>query len=285
MSILKIGMYASSRISANQNYLTFSSSNPFSISFANKHWNGVLEYSLDARHWYEWDASEINSSGNVLYLRGSGNSHITGGLSSSYTMQITATSGVECSGNIMSLLNHTNPDNAIMANAAFAYLFYGQGKLITAPELPAATLATSCYYGMFRASGITTAPELPAATLATSCYYGMFRASGITTAPELPATVLASDCYRAMFYECANLTTAPELPATVLASDCYRATFFGSGIAISKTQTGNYQTPWRIPSVGTIESEPANWNTAMLAGTSGTLTGSPSINTTYYQAG
>jgi hypothetical protein len=283
MSILKKGFYAS-QFPTKQNYLTFSSDAPFSIRFANKHWDGVLEYSLDARHWYVWDASEINSVDNVLYLRGSGNSYITGGLSSSYTMQITATSGVECSGNIMSLLNHTNPDNAVMGNAAFAYLFYGQGKLITAPELPAATLATSCYYAMFRGSGITTAPELPATVLADGCYYAMFRGSGITTAPELPATVLASECYRAMFYECVNLTTAPELPATVLADNCYRAMFLGAGIAISETQTGNYQTPWSIPSVGTIESGATDWNTAMLSGTGGTFRSNPSINTTYYQS-
>jgi hypothetical protein len=175
MSILKVGMYASSRISANQNYLTFSSDNPFSISFTAKHWDGVLEYSLDAQNWYEWDASEINSVDNTLYLRGSGNSYITGVLNSSYAMRITATSGVECSGNIMTLLDHMNPDNAVMGNGAFTSLFYNQGKLITSPELPATTLAVNCYRDMFRGAGITDAPELPATQLAARCYQGMLQ--------------------------------------------------------------------------------------------------------------
>lgn len=234
MSILKVGMYASGRIGANQNYLTFSSDNPFSISFTAKHWDGVLEYSPDARNWYTWDASEINSSGNVLYLRGTGNSYITGATDSSYAMQITATSGVECTGNIMSLLDHVTPDNAVMSTRCFASLFQNQDKLIASPELPATTLANYCYNNMF---------------------------SG-----------------------CINLTVAPELPATTLADSCYRSMFSGSGIAISETQTGNYQTPWSIPSAGAIESEPADWSRGMLFGTGGTFTSNPAINTTYYQA-
>lgn len=238
MSILKVGMYASSRIGASQNYLTFSSDNPFSISFADKRWDGVLEYSTDAENWYEWDASEINSADNTLYLRGSGNSYITGSPATvnppGYALQITATDGVECTGNIMSLLDHVDPDNAVMGSGAFASLFYGQDKLITAPELPATVLATHCYSRMLSGTGIEVAPELPATTLAAQCYYGMFT---------------------------------------------------NTGIAISETQTEVYQTPWRIPSAGTIESEPANWSTGMLSNTSGTFTGNPTINTTYYQVG
>jgi hypothetical protein len=267
------------------NYLTFSSDAPFSIKFNQKSWDGTLEYSTDAQNWYEWDASEIYSSGNVLYLRGSGNSYITGATASSYAMQITATSGVECTGNIMTLLDHVNPDNAVMGVRCFAYLFTGQGKLVTSPELPATVLATSCYFGMFRGSGITVAPELPATTLAIDCYaYMFYNGTSLTTAPELPATVLANSCYTHMFYGCESLEVAPELPATVLAEFCYRNMFYGSGIAISETQTGIYQTPWRIPSEGAIASDLTGWNTGMLGSTNGTFTSNPDINTTYYQA-
>lgn len=257
-------MYASGRISANQNYLTFSSDAPFSIKFNQKSWNGVLEYSPDAQNWYEWDASEISSVGNTLYLRGSGNSYITGpsaiNNSAGYALQITATDGVECSGNIMSLLNHRYVDNPIIGGGAFAGLFHSQGKLITSPELPATVLANNCYHSMFRGSGITVAPELP-------------------------ATTLAINCYAYMFYNCTSLTTAPELPATTLADSCYNRLFYGCAkIKISETQTGNYQTPWRIPSEGIIADEPFDWNTNMLSYTRGTFTGNPVINTTYYQA-
>ena len=232
MSILKVGMYAS-QFPTVQNYLTFSSSNPFSISFTAKHWDGVLEYSPDTQNWYEWDASEINSVDNTLYLRGSGNSYITGTTNQSYAMQITATSGVECSGNIMTLLDHVSPNNAVAGYAAFASLFHDQGKL-------------------------TTSPEMPATVLAPYCYANMLRGTGLTVAPELPATVLANYCYFRMLMD--------------------------ANIAISLTQTGSYQTPWRIPSAGTIASIPSGWNTDMLVNTNGTFTGDPAINTTYYQA-
>lgn len=284
MSILKVGMYASSRIGANQNYLTFSSSNPFSISFTAKHWDGVLEYSLDAQHWYEWDASEINSSGNVLYLRGRGNSYITGASDLSYAMQITATSGVECTGNIMALLNHMNPDNAVMGHYAFASLFWGQDKLITSPELPATALTNYCYANMFRDTGIVVAPELPATVLADWCCLAMFAGTGIEVAPELPAMTLALRCYSYMFDSCMNLIAAPELPATVLAEHCYSHMLYMSSVKISSTKTGIYQTPWRIPTNGTISGTPTGWRNNMLWGTSGTFTGNPAINTTYYQA-
>jgi hypothetical protein len=286
MSVLKIGMYASQSRSAN--YLTFSSDAPFSIKFNQKGWNGVLQYSLDAQHWYEWDASEIYSSGNVLYLRGSRNNRITGsqaiGGQASYAMQITATDGVECGGNIMTLLDHVNPDSAVMGYAAFASLFSGQGKLITSPELPATVLAEQCYAHMLRGTGITAAPELPAMVLAPYCYHSIVRGTGIEVAPELPATVLATQCYYAMFFGCSNLKVAPELPATVLANSCYSYMLFGcSKIKISTAQTGIYQTPWRIPTTGT-GTIATNWNTDMLASTGGAFKSNPTINTTYYQA-
>lgn len=312
MSILKVGMYASSRIGANQNYLTFSSDNPFSISFTAKHWDGVLEYSPDAQNWYEWDASEINSVDNKIYLRGLGNSVITGVNNPAYRMTITSpsSSGVSCTGNIMTLLDHVSPETAVMGAMCFAQMFratnlttapelpattlavdcyramfYGCTNLTVAPELPATTLVESCYRGMFKASGISIAPELPATTLASYCYIFMFQdCTSLTTAPDLPATVLANSCYNSMLYGCTNLTAAPELPATVLANYCYQNMFYGTSIKISTTQEGIYQTPWRIPSVGAIESVATGWNTDMLSGTGGTFTGNPAINTTYYQA-
>lgn len=314
MSILKIGMYAS-QFPTKQNYLTFSSDAPFSIKFNQQSWDGVLEYSLDAENWYLLLAArEINSVDNTLYLRGSGNSYITGEPAvndqAGYAMQITATGDVECYGNIMSLLDHVNPDNVVMGYAAFASLFFEQDKLITSPELPATELAAYCYAHMLRGAGIeaapklpatvlapycyramfyscinlTAAPELPATVLVQECYSFMFRGAGIEAAPELPATTLAAACYNNMFYLCVNIKVAPELPATVLAGICYYSMFRGTNIAISETQTGIYQTPWRIPSAGTIESEQVDWNALMLANTSGTFRGDPAINTTYYQA-
>ena len=59
-------------------------------------------------------------------------------------------------------------------------MFQGCTSLTTAPELPATTLADSCYSSMFYVcSSLTQAPALPATTLADYCYYYMF--SGCTS--------------------------------------------------------------------------------------------------------
>ena len=108
-------------------------------------------------------------------------------------------------------------------------MFFRCTSLTTAPELPATTLAESCYNNMFDGcSYLTTAPELPATTLDSNCYSGMFKGcTSLTTAPELPATTLANYCYSDMFNGCTSLTTAPELPATTLANYCYLGMFSG----------------------------------------------------------
>jgi hypothetical protein len=55
-------------------------------------------------------------------------------------------------------------------------------------------------------TNLKTAPELPATTLAESCYSNMFyNCTALTTAPELPATTLADHCYIDMFYGCSNI--------------------------------------------------------------------------------
>ena len=137
-------------------------------------------------------------------------------------------------GNVMSLLSKDDFATATSVPAyAFLRLFFMNTNISNHPTkalaLPATTLATSCYEGMFMlCSGLTTAPNLPATTLATSCYLSMFlMCSGLTTAPNLPATTLATSCYNNMFYNCSALTTAPNLPATTLAEHCYDNMFSG----------------------------------------------------------
>ena len=114
-----------------------------------------------------------------------------------------------------------------MKNYACYCMFEYCTGLTTAPELPATTLAYSCYSYMFNScTGLTTAPELPATTLEYSCYSYMFNnCTSLTTAPVLPATTLVNRCYEAMFSYCTSLTTAPELPATILQENCYRSMF------------------------------------------------------------
>ncbi len=133
---------------------------------------------------------------------------------------------VEAGGNIMSLLDPTCKKTSV-GKYAFYNLFHWCDKLMTAPKLPAQTLADYCYYGMFyTCTSLTEAPELPVQTLADHCYSSMFSGCvSLTKAPELPAQTLANNCYDSMFYSCSSLTEAPDLPAQTLAGYCYREMF------------------------------------------------------------
>ena len=54
-------------------------------------------------------------------------------------------------------------------------------------------------------------------------------------------------------------------------------------IKVSATQTGEYQTAWRIPASGTGTTA-ANFAASMLASTGGTFKSDPVLGTTYYTA-
>ena len=70
-------------------------------------------------------------------------------------------------------------------------------------------------------SKLTTAPELPAQSLAKSCYKGMFQnCTSLTTAPTLPAGILAEYCYQEMFSGCSKLSSVTMLADDVSAQDC-----------------------------------------------------------------
>ena len=218
-------------------YLTFSSPNSFTLKVndATKHWDGTLEYSTDASAWSTWDgtttlSSATSGSDNVLYLRGTGNTVITGG-NSNYKWVLTG-SDISCIGNIENLLDYATVESGVhptMAASCYEPMFDGCTSLTQAPALPATTLAEGCYASMFSGcTSLTQAPALPAATLADYCYYGMFNGcTSLTQAPALPATTLASSCYMQMFSGCTSLTQAPDLPATTLEISCYAFMFNG----------------------------------------------------------
>lgn len=125
-------------------YLTFSSPEIFSISVASPGWDGIMYYSSDTVTWNEWDGSEI--SGATLYLRGMGNTKVTG-LSDSYIWNLSG-SDIDCEGNIETLLDYIiveAGEHPTMIDYCYANMFYNCTSLTTAPELPATTLADYCY--------------------------------------------------------------------------------------------------------------------------------------------
>ena len=80
-------------------------------------------------------------------------------------------------------------------------MFYGCTALTQGPALPATTLATECYRGMFnRCISLTQAPSvLPATTLTEGCYKFMFEFTAITAIPKIMATTYATDSCKGMF--------------------------------------------------------------------------------------
>ena len=214
-----------------KSYLTFSSPNSFTLAVgdATKHWDGTLEYFASNKTWTTWDgtttlSSVENDGEHVLYLRGTGNTVITGD-NQNYRWVLTG-SDISCIGNIENLLDYetvVSGNHPTMANYCYANMFRDCTSLIQVPELPATTLASQCYSYMFQGcTSLIQAPALPATTLTYNCYANMFRdCTSLTQAPALPATTLASQCYSWMFQGCTSLTKAPELPATTLANYCY----------------------------------------------------------------
>ena len=217
-------------------YLTFSSPSSFTLKVndTTKHWDGTLEYSTDTSNWSTWDgattlSSATSESDNVLYLRGTGNTVITGD-NNSYKWVLTG-SDIACTGNIENLLDYATVESGnhpTMANYCYRYMFRDCTSLTRAPALSATTLSTYCYSNMFQGcTGLTQAPALPATTLADDCYNDMFYGcTSLTQAPALPATTLKNYCYQSMFRACTSLTQAPALPATTLADYCYNDMFY-----------------------------------------------------------
>ncbi|MCI6491442.1 MAG: fimbrillin family protein, partial [Prevotella sp.] len=196
--------------------------------------NEYFEYSVGGGEWTRFTTTVENitfggSHGN-LRLRGkSSKGTATGYDKYSRIHFTTANSPVDCTGDIRTLIDYENYANADTYNARFCKLFLGNTELRTAPELPAESLAESCYKEMFSGcSKLTTAPKLPAKTLKNYCYEYMFSdCTSLTTAPELRAFELAKSCYLEMFSGCSSLTTAPKLPAGSLAESCYQGMFKG----------------------------------------------------------
>ena len=214
-----------------KSYLTFSSPNKFTLSARNR-WDGILEYFASDETWTTWSGKKLlsaaaNNGEYVIYLRGIGNSVITGEIGK---WELFGTD-IKCIGNIENLLDYATVESGnhpIMNERCYNNMFWDCTSLTQAPELPATTLANMCYQGMFHGcTSLTQAPALPATTLVKSCYYQMFyNCTSLTQAPELPATTLANMCYQGMFYNCTSLTQAPELPATTLADMCYDGMFY-----------------------------------------------------------
>ena len=220
-----------------KSYLTFSSPKYFTLQVSNatKHWNGILEYFSADKVWAVWDGTTILSAYNndgeyVLYLRGTGNTVITGS-NSNYKWVLTGTD-IKCIGNIENLL-----DYATVASGSHP------------------TMGVNCYNNMFfNCTSLTQAPALPATTLADSCYNSMFAGcTSLTQAPALPAMAVYPTSYYAMFQGCTKIKLSTTQTGEYTQE--YRIPYSGTGttgsIALNLMFTDTGGTFTGTPSINT----------------------------------
>lgn len=246
-------------------YFTFSSPNSFTVA-ATKKWNGTLEYSTDTYNWTEWDGSELTSVKRedgkyALYFSGTGNTVITGSSKQPWSI---SNKNVSCANsNIETLLDWetvSNGGHPSMGAYAFASMFFECSALSVGPALLSPVVSNYCYDSMFgKCSSL----------------------KGITS--QLPAQTASMGCYMRMFSNCTNLIGVPKINATLLYTACCAYMFSGcTKVKISSRRTSGYNMPYLLPNGlnGTISG--GNQFIYMFAGTGGTFTGNPVVNTRYY---
>ena len=211
-------------------YLTFRVLTPGTICW--KSFGSVtnsIEYSLNNGAWTSITSTSEGATisvvqGDLVRFRGSNTAYATDKDNYSGFEGGTATYDIE--GNIMSLLYGDDfAENTTLPNSNYIFCsLFKKAPVISAEHLvlPALTLKNYCYRALFSCcETLTKAPELPATTLATGCYWYMFEKCGITEAPVLNATTLVNECYGHMFEGCASLNRITCLATSNLnASNC-----------------------------------------------------------------
>lgn len=252
-------------------YVTFSSPAAFTLSIIGsvKLWDGIVEYSTDGENWSEWNGLTTLASGakdgeNVLYVRGEGNTILTGASAQTNSgAWHFSGSGISVSGIIHNMLDYHG--NLTVGDYAFKNLFGwkspGDTAIITAENL-----------------------IIPDPVTAHMCDAMFSRCKGLQRPPRFTAQVLAENCFQSAFYQCSGLNTLPTLRALTLKSNCYISMFIEcTSIKLSQTKTGDYQNEYRIPISGT-GTNATSATMSMFKGTGGTYapTQTVPINTTFY---
>ena len=151
-----------------------------------------LEYSVDGGEWNELGTSTITFGGinGNLCLRGNNEYGTITGIEGSSVI-FGNTTPVACTGDIRTLVDYTNYETTSTANAYFIGLFMNCSALADASGLKLISnnneMAESCYEYMFAScSKLISAPALPATTLANNCYSCMFyECTSLTEPPKI----------------------------------------------------------------------------------------------------
>lgn len=289
-----------------ENFIKFVSDESFTLKVVDytKYWDGIIEYSTDGSTWSEWDGTTTISSSNdgKLYLRGTGNTIITGNTSSTMTPASThrwsfsGNSDIYGSGNIETLLDYLevkNGNHPPMGSYCFAHLF-DSARIVTSPDLMATTLSVGCYQYMYGSSSIITAPVIAgrmedsnyqeSMVIANYCCRSMFRNCSQLRNLQSAFVVYShgasvSGAFSDIFRQCSSLIDIPEISmndSNIPLSIFQRCFYQCSNIKISETQDNIYVNRYWITALtsGSIS--------GALTGTGGLVTGSITVNKNYY---
>lgn len=168
----------------------------------------VCEYCVDGdNNWKRLTAgtaTESINSGQTLSFRGALTPDSSNGIGT-----FTISKRCNLKGNCMSMLfgdNSVNNYSLSGKSYAFYRLFNGCNTIVNVDEnfLPATTLASSCYRGMFmNCSNLINSPNLPAETVYDYSYGAMFQnCTSLVTAPIMLAKYLGNYSCLYMFYNC-----------------------------------------------------------------------------------
>lgn len=195
-----------------------------------------LQYSVTPGEWKDVVSGEEVTFGGgkgFLCLRGKDNLTGTAKSKDNYSkISFNNDVKVSCIGDIRTLLDYENYEKVATDKARFCNLFERCTQLISAPDLPAMTLADYCYYYMFSYCGsLEKAPKLPASELNPYCYEGMFNGCGsLKKAPKLLATKLADGSYKNMFLGCSTLNSVTMLaPSNQITSNSFYNWLYTAG--------------------------------------------------------
>lgn len=292
---------------AEGNFIKFVSDESFTLNVVDytKYWDGIIEYSTNGSTWSEWNGTTTlsSSSDGKLYLRGMGNTKITGVSynTTSTTLDthrwvFTGNADIAGSGNIENLLDYATVEagnHPAMASGCFAYLF-NDATIVSSPDLMATTLSQACYQSMYRGSSIVTAPVIAGLdeeqgnvqkqiTIAPYCfrymYMGCSSLQHLQSAFDLQADLTASAAFNSIFRNCTSLVDMPEIIAhsSTIPSSVFQYIYYGcSNIKVSSSSGGEYTNAYNVQLMVTTTIKNA------LTNTGGTYTSTITPNRNYY---
>lgn len=221
----------------------------------------AVEYCVDGDgDWKVLDAgvaTEAINTGQTLSFRANYTAYNT-------SRRFTISKSCNVLGDPMSLYVGDNANNTAnyKYNYSCAYLFYNCTTIVDASKLNLRRTPRTytCYYMFYGCKALKNPPELPATTIASSCYRRMFQGcTALTKSPDLPALTLLSNSYEYMFVSCSKLASIKMLATDVSASNCLLG--WVNAIKSSGTFYKNKDATWTTTGISGV---PSGWTVVLV---------------------